>query len=686
MHRLARLARAYAIDVLAVAIAVASIIEIWGAPLPGSQAMLTAAALFATLPLLLRRHAPLVAPLTVFATLVVASALDPLALYDSTFFFFGALLATWTAGEGNPNRQGLVGYAAAIATLLFVASRFPDGGAVGDYIWISVFFSATWIAGFAVGHRTKQAREAEARLRLAEERRRVEAETAVANERARIARELHDVVAHSLSVMTVQAAGVRRLLRDDQPREREALAAVEETGREALAEMRRLLGIMRGDDDGAELAPQPGLARLQALAAETRDGGLPVGAHGRGRSLRGSRRASTCPRTASSRRRWRTPVARARRPRGWSSATSRTRSPSRSATTARSARRGLAGMRERVSFYGGTLEAGPADGRLRRPRPDSRPDLGAPMDPPPDRGRPGARPRRVPDDPRRRAGPRDRRRGLRRPRGARRGGQVHHRRRAHGHPDAEPRRHRGHATARERSPTTHVLMLTTFDLNEYVYEALRAGAAGFLLKDAPAGAARGRHPRGGLRRGPARPVDHAAGDRGVRATAAAGEGLPERVSILTAREVEVLRLIASGRSNAEIATELFLGETTVKTHVAGSSRSSASATVCRRSCSRTRRGSSSRAPRPDGQPGETANSRNSGDPAGLKLLSLTSSSERRPSGRSGPKVIPSTLSSGRPSLRGGRGAALLRRGGSSGLEAASDSTPSTSSAPATFTA
>jgi DNA-binding NarL/FixJ family response regulator len=119
-----------------------------------------------------------------------------------------------------------------------------------------------------------------------------------------------------------------------------------------------------------------------------------------------------------------------------------------------------------------------------------------------------------------------------------------------------------------RSPTTHVLILTTFDLNEYVYEALRAGAAGFLLKDAP----------------PEQLVD------AIRVVAS-GEALlapaitrrvieefvrrpppttgpPPEVERLTSRELEVLRLIARGRSNAEIAKELFLGETTVKTHVA----------------------------------------------------------------------------------------------------------------------
>jgi DNA-binding NarL/FixJ family response regulator len=120
----------------------------------------------------------------------------------------------------------------------------------------------------------------------------------------------------------------------------------------------------------------------------------------------------------------------------------------------------------------------------------------------------------------------------------------------------------------ERSPGTKVLMLTTFDLNEYVYEALRAGASGFLLKDAP----------------PERLVDAirtvAEGDALLAPSITrrvieeyvrrplSPDGLPHQLAELTARELEVLRLVARGRSNAEIAKDLFLGETTVKTHVA----------------------------------------------------------------------------------------------------------------------
>ncbi len=100
-------------------------------------------------------------------------------------------------------------------------------------------------------------------------------ERAVEAERQRIARELHDVIAHSVSVMTVQAGAVRRLLRPDQAREREALLAVESTGRETLTELRRLVGLLR-ESESAELAPQPSLRALDILIGTAREAGLEV--------------------------------------------------------------------------------------------------------------------------------------------------------------------------------------------------------------------------------------------------------------------------------------------------------------------------------------------------------------------------------------------------------------------------
>ena len=110
----------------------------------------------------------------------------------------------------------------------------------------------------------------------AEHEREERARVAVAEERARIARELHDVVGHSVSVMTVQASGVRRLLRPDQEREREALLVVERTGREALAEMRRMVGVLRRPEEAPALAPQPSLDHLSRLVEQAREAGLPV--------------------------------------------------------------------------------------------------------------------------------------------------------------------------------------------------------------------------------------------------------------------------------------------------------------------------------------------------------------------------------------------------------------------------
>ena len=104
----------------------------------------------------------------------------------------------------------------------------------------------------------------------------LEREHAVVEERQRIARELHDVIAHSVSVMTVQAGAVRRLLREDQEKERDALATVEATGREALTEMRRLVGLLRDKGSMPEFTPQPGMGTIDSLLDGVRAAGLPV--------------------------------------------------------------------------------------------------------------------------------------------------------------------------------------------------------------------------------------------------------------------------------------------------------------------------------------------------------------------------------------------------------------------------
>jgi signal transduction histidine kinase len=227
--------------------------------------------------LLLQRRWPFAGPLVATAAIVAAAAIDPEAIQDAATPFFVILLAAWCFGAYNPPRLALAGLVTLLAATIFVSFRFPDSS-VSDAFWISGFVTAGWLAGFAVRYQagqTQRLRELAARLKEQQEER---AEEAVEAERVRIARELHDVVAHHVSVMTVQAGAVRRLLTPDQERQREALLSVEETGRKALTEMRRLLGVLKenGGDQRAPLAPQPGMATLDTLLGQVREAGLPV--------------------------------------------------------------------------------------------------------------------------------------------------------------------------------------------------------------------------------------------------------------------------------------------------------------------------------------------------------------------------------------------------------------------------
>jgi signal transduction histidine kinase len=229
------------------------------------------------LPLLLRRRWPLPSVLVSLAALALASALDGTGLQNLTLPFFCALAVAVAAGAIQDRPQTIAAAAALLATIAIIVLTSPNGSA-GDFFWISFFFAAAWLAGRALATRAQQTRELKARVRAAEQAREEAEGRAAAAERGRIARELHDVVAHSVSVMVVQASGVRRLLRDDQAREREALLSVEQIGRQALSEMRRMLGVMRTGEEQppAALAPQPGLDYLDRLIEQVEEAGLPV--------------------------------------------------------------------------------------------------------------------------------------------------------------------------------------------------------------------------------------------------------------------------------------------------------------------------------------------------------------------------------------------------------------------------
>jgi signal transduction histidine kinase len=143
-------------------------------------------------------------------------------------------------------------------------------------VFTPLLFGIAWGAGFVLEQRVQHVEAAERRAAHAEDEREGAARTAAAEERARIARELHDTIAHAVSVMVLQAGAVRHHLPDAHCEHKKALRDVERTGRTALTDMRHLLDAMRQDGGGAELAPQPGLDRLEGLLAEVGRAGLPV--------------------------------------------------------------------------------------------------------------------------------------------------------------------------------------------------------------------------------------------------------------------------------------------------------------------------------------------------------------------------------------------------------------------------
>lgn len=279
MRRARLLTRRYWFDAAVVAAAVGAVIELQRAH--GFDAPHRSLALYIfvvtviALPLFFRRRYPLFAPLGVFVAAASTSFLEGRLVPYSGFLFLIALTSALVVGTNRDRRQAVGGYVILLAFVFIVGSQDP-GTSGGDWFFIPFIFTLFWTGGFLLGGKLRQVEEAEERAARLEHEREQRALAAVAEERARIARELHDIVGHSVSVMTVQASAVRRLLRDDQEREREALLTVEETGRAALAEMRRLVGVLRRPEDSPALVPQPSLEHVARLVEQTREAGLPT--------------------------------------------------------------------------------------------------------------------------------------------------------------------------------------------------------------------------------------------------------------------------------------------------------------------------------------------------------------------------------------------------------------------------
>jgi len=227
------------------------------------RALAAAIGLVFTLSLARRQRNPLLVVAIAIATMAVANV-D--AVLDAAVAPALALVvATYSVGAHTEGRRAWIGALGVGAAINVVAAQQFS---LADLLFISMIVGGAWLAGLAIRHR--RSREAEL------EHEKVQAEAAIAEERARIARELHDVVAHAISVIVLQARGGRKLLDDEPDEARQALDAIERTASQALGEMRRLLGLLRESDEQLALVPQPTLERLHELVDQVREAGLPV--------------------------------------------------------------------------------------------------------------------------------------------------------------------------------------------------------------------------------------------------------------------------------------------------------------------------------------------------------------------------------------------------------------------------
>ena len=218
-----------------------------------------------------RRSRPLAAGCAIFGLWIFANValtdVEPLQTPLVVVLVIAYAMGAYTTGRAATAAPFLV-----LFGMLGVTATF-DEPVFTDYVFPTAFGLIAWLAGRGVSTRTRLTEELHEAAVQAKESHDEELARAAAEERRRIAREMHDVVAHSVSVMVVQAGGARRILATDPPRAVEAAAHIEEVGRAALAEMRRLLGVLHHSD---ERAPQPTLRELDALVERTRAAGLPV--------------------------------------------------------------------------------------------------------------------------------------------------------------------------------------------------------------------------------------------------------------------------------------------------------------------------------------------------------------------------------------------------------------------------
>jgi signal transduction histidine kinase len=327
-------------------------------------------------PIVFRRRYPVGA----FATVIAAGALEVALLPHPAATDIAVLIMLYTLAAYRPRRISvpglivcLVGSTAAIGMWVPLGRLAVRQGT----LWTAgaaaaVFYGPTlliWLLGDSMRWRRGYYRALEERAARLEAERDAQVQIAAAAERARIARELHDVVAHNVSVMVVQADGAAYAMDYSPQRTREALTAISQTGRQALAEMRHLLGVLRTDDSAATLTPQPGLEEIADLLASSRAAGLPVSF-----AVQGLPRPLPAGSALAAYRVVQESLTNARKhggPEVTAAVTLRfcedglkiivSDDGHGGAAASDGAGHGLVGMRERVEMYGGTVDAGPLE-------------------------------------------------------------------------------------------------------------------------------------------------------------------------------------------------------------------------------------------------------------------------------------------------------------------------------------
>ena len=366
-----RVARRRAVDVaLAAGTAVLGIAEIW-MPLPsvagdGSKELSTAVVLVLAALLVFRRAAPLWVAIALLAIWPVVFTITPVLV-----LFWGQFLpmtiAVFSVARFGRDREPVYGALAGAAALLFFDLRVDVLQEPSEIVFHWLVFTVAWSFGWGLRSSEQRARASTQRAVDAEVRTAQETMAAVAAERTRIARELHDIIAHSVTVMVVQAGAAEQLVDDDPAVARKALQTIRSTGTAALAEMRRVVEVLRDGETGM-LAPQPGVDALPSLVEEARETGLATTLH-----VEGEPRPLSPGLDLTAYRIVQESLTNARRHAEATGATVllrygdaeidvEVRDDGVGASGNGSGGHGLAGMRERVSLYGGELVTESAEG------------------------------------------------------------------------------------------------------------------------------------------------------------------------------------------------------------------------------------------------------------------------------------------------------------------------------------